>query len=229
MLNKSLLTNIVCLLIIIIGYISPVYNDLIKSVGYFAISGSITNWLAIYMLFEKIPFLYGSGVIPTRFEEFKLGIKKLIFEEFFNQSHIEEVLSTEFGNNILDSDTLSNKINFDELFNQLVKAIVESPIGSMLAMVGGEKALSSIKEPVITKLREIIPSIIKDLLPDDKSNYHAEIISKVEKIVDSRLEKLTSQMVKIIIQDMIRKHLDWLVVWGGVFGGIIGVVPIFIK
>ncbi len=31
-------------------------------------------------------------------------------------------------------------------------------------------------------------------------------------------------MVKTIIEDMIRKHLGWLVVWGGVFGGLIGVV-----
>ena len=40
----------------------------------FALSGGITNWIAIHMLFEKIPF-YGSGVIPKRFEEFKTGIK----------------------------------------------------------------------------------------------------------------------------------------------------------
>jgi uncharacterized membrane protein YheB (UPF0754 family) len=31
-------------------------------------------------------------------------------------------------------------------------------------------------------------------------------------------------MIKRIIQDIIRKHLGWLVVWGGVFGGIIGLI-----
>jgi uncharacterized membrane protein YheB (UPF0754 family) len=35
---------------------------------------------------------------------------------------------------------------------------------------------------------------------------------------------MTPDMVKIIIQNMIRKHLGWLVVWGAVFGGVIGVV-----
>jgi hypothetical protein len=34
-------------------------------------------------------------------------------------------------------------------------------------------------------------------------------------------------MVKEIIQTMIRKHLGWLVVWGGVFGGIIGLAMSF--
>jgi hypothetical protein len=69
-LNKSLATNIISVVISVIGIIFSV--PLIKSVGFFALSGAITNWLAIYMLFEKVPFLYGSGVIPERFEDFKL-------------------------------------------------------------------------------------------------------------------------------------------------------------
>ena len=36
--------------------------------------------------------------------------------------------------------------------------------------------------------------------------------------------QLTPIMIKIIIQDIMRKHLGWLVVWGGVFGGIIGFI-----
>jgi hypothetical protein len=35
-------------------------------------------------------------------------------------------------------------------------------------------------------------------------------------------------MVKEIIQTMIRQHLGWLVVWGGVFGGLIGLGTSFI-
>ena len=31
-------------------------------------------------------------------------------------------------------------------------------------------------------------------------------------------------MVKDIVQTMIRQHLGWLVVWGGVFGGLIGLL-----
>jgi len=35
-------------------------------------------------------------------------------------------------------------------------------------------------------------------------------------------------MVKEIIERMIQEHLGWLVVWGGVFGGLIGLVTTFI-
>ena len=78
MFNKSLTTNLVALVIIVIGYTSPVYSEIICMTGLFALSGGVTNWLAIHMLFEKVPFFYGSGVIPSRFKEFKLGIKQLV-------------------------------------------------------------------------------------------------------------------------------------------------------
>ena len=45
---------------------------------------------------------------------------------------------------------------------------------------------------------------------------------QVEQIIDNRLQELTPEKVKDIVQNMIRKHLGWLVVWGGVFGGVIG-------
>ena len=62
--------------------------------GLFALSGGLTNWLAIHMLFEKVPLLYGSGVIPDRFEEFKQGIKELILTEFFSLSSINNFLES---------------------------------------------------------------------------------------------------------------------------------------
>jgi len=67
--NKSLVTNSLAVIVVVIGYV--LQQSVILSVGLFALSGAITNWLAVYMLFEKIPGLYGSGVIPARFEDFK--------------------------------------------------------------------------------------------------------------------------------------------------------------
>ncbi|MDB4562766.1 DUF445 domain-containing protein, partial [Akkermansiaceae bacterium] len=53
---------------------------------------------------------------------------------------------------------------------------------------------------------------------------HSELLARVNVIVEKRLEELTPKMVKDIIQQMIREHLGWLVVWGGVCGGLIGLV-----
>jgi hypothetical protein len=47
----------------------------ILSFGVFAFSGGLTNWIAIRMLFEKIPGLKGSGVIEAKFKDIKEKMK----------------------------------------------------------------------------------------------------------------------------------------------------------
>ena len=188
--------------------------------GLFALSGGVTNWLAIHMLFEKVPFFYGSGVIPSRFEEFKLGIKQLVMNEFFTPENIEtfiEQQSKAFTTDIKD------KIDFDRVFYGLVEAIEGSSMGSMLGMLGGRKALEPLKEPVTIKLQEIIMEMksTESLAIGDK-NLTSSLLFRVEQIIDQRLDELTPVQVKNIIQAMIRKHLGWLVVWGGAVGGFIG-------
>ena len=59
---------------------------------------------------------------------------------------------------------------------------------------------------------------------EDNDNSAKSVREDLEQIIDQRLNELTSQHVKIIIKQMIHKHLGWLVVWGGVFGFFIGVI-----
>ena len=66
--NKSMITNLIALVTVLAGYLGE--QPIVFTMGLFALSGAITNWLAVHMLFEKVPLLYGSGVIPARFEEF---------------------------------------------------------------------------------------------------------------------------------------------------------------
>ena len=220
MLNKSLTTNLAALAIIFASYLSPRYNEIIYLSGLFALSGGVTNWLAIHMLFEKVPFFYGSGVIPSRFEEFKLGIKQLVMTEFFTPQNINVFIEQQTG--ALSTD-ISNMIDFDRVFDGLVEAIESSSMGSMLAMLGGRKALQPLKKPIDLKLQEIISEIkeAKSKETGDK-DLTSSLIAQVEQIIDQRLDELTPEQVKNIIQDMMRKHLGWLVVWGGAVGGLIG-------
>jgi len=224
--NKSFVTNLIAALIAVSGYFSPIYNEIILSVGLFALSGGVTNWVAIHMLFEKVPFLYGSGVVPNRFEEFKAGIKYLIIQEFFNKEHIEKFFSE--NKEILSADVISDKIDFDKVFEGLVEAIEGSSLGGMLALVGGKEALQPLKEPVIEKLKDIIADLAANSGAESGGDLTSVLIDKVEHIIDNRLEDLTPEMVKRIVQDMIKTHLGWLVVWGGVFGGLIGLLVSFL-
>ena len=217
MFNKSLTTNMAALTIIAFSYLSPKHNGIIYLIGLFALSGGITNWLAIHMLFEKVPFFYGSGVIPSRFEEFKLGIKHLVMTEFFTPQNIDAFVEQQ--SDIFSAD-LNKMIDFDRVFDGLVEAIESSSMGGLLAMLGGKKALLPLKEPITLKLQEIIWEMKESKTVDKKLT--SSLLNQVEQIIDQRLDELTPVHVKNIIQEMIRKHLGWLVVWGGVVGGIIG-------
>tara|TARA_Y100000588_G_scaffold345446_1_gene392694 strand:+ start:383 stop:1105 length:723 start_codon:yes stop_codon:yes gene_type:complete len=235
--NKSFITNFIAFLIIVAGYLFPIESDLIKSIGFFALSGAITNWLAIHMLFEKVPFLYGSGVIPNRFDEFKFAIKDLMMKQFFTQENVEQFIEKEEqqGSQVFNIDPLLNAINYDKVYEGLVTSIMGSSFGSMLQMMGGEEALTPLKEPFTEKMkatfREMVKSErFKDVLKKglDSRKVGHDVVSKIETIIDKRLNELTPQLVKEIVQKIIKVHLGWLVVWGGIFGGILGAVFSFV-
>ena len=230
-LNKSFLTNLTAILIIVAGYLCPIQPDLMKSIGFFALSGAVTNWLAIHMLFEKVPFLYGSGVIPNRFDEFKFAIKDLMMKQFFTQENVEQFIEAEEqqGSNVLNIDPLMNAIDYEKIYEGLVTSIMESSFGSMLQMMGGEQALAPLREPFMEKMKNTLREMVeserfKDVLKLglDSHKIGQDIVSKIETIIDKRLNELTPQLVKEIVQKIIKIHLGWLVVWGGVFGGILG-------
>lgn len=227
--QKSYITNITAVLFIIIGYKMPLdYKtaEILKNMGYFAFSGAITNWLAVHMLFEKVPFLYGSGVIPVRFNEFKSGIKDIIMSQFFTKENISR-FTTKLTPSVEMSD-LSKTIDFDKIYQGLVDTIMNSSFGGMLSMVGGEAALAPLKEPVISKLKVTVAEIGSTIMNQESNTGNEQFSSylseKIEYIVDERMSELTPKMVKEIMQNIIQKHLGWLVVWGGVFGALIGAV-----
>ena len=185
----------------------------------YKLSGSVTNWLAIHMLFEKVPLLYGSGIIPNKFEEFKMGIKSLVMEEFFNQENITLFLKqTEEKSR----ESIYSKIDYDVIFENLSDAIMTSQFSSMLGMFGGKKALEPLREPIIDKLSEITQQIIEAPNNNLSSSNIEEFKNQIETILNNRLKDLTPVQVKKIIQDIIQSHLGWLVVWGGLLGGVIG-------
>ena len=205
--NKSLITNLLSILIIIVGYIYQENYPFIIITGVFALSGSITNWIAIHMLFEKIPLLYGSGVILDKFEDIKLGIKNLILQELFTETQINNFL---LDNKVSASETIINKIDFDKVFLGLVEAIEGSQLGGMLAMVGGRKALDPLKDPFTKKLKIIIEDFVTENTSNENSSETtASLLLKIENILDARLADLSPEDIKIIIQKMIKEHLGW--------------------
>jgi uncharacterized membrane protein YheB (UPF0754 family) len=244
MLDKNLTPNLFAILLIIVSLGLPEpWKGLVLTTGLFALSGALTNWLAVHMLFERVPGLYGSGVITLHFEDFKAGILRMVHEELFSKDNVERLLSSPRNANsgdakdssslvdAVDIEPLLNAIDLDAAYDQLVATVVESSFGSMLAMVGGEEALQPLREPfkerMETFLKETahsppIQAAIAEQL--SKAAGSDQFVGKLEQLLRARLDEMTPEMVKEIMQRMIREHLGWLVVWGGVFGGLIGLI-----
>jgi uncharacterized membrane-anchored protein YjiN (DUF445 family) len=232
--NKSFITNFIAVIFIVLSYfINSEYSSFLLFTGLFALSGALTNQLAIHMLFERVPLLYGSGVIPARFEAFKESIKNLMMSQFFTQEQLNNFFKNEEKK--IDLEPIIQETDFSPAFDALSKTVMESSFGGMLGMFGGESALDGLREPFSLKMKEATIKIVKSEAFNDTLSNHmqdsslsSDLIDSIEDVIDSRLDELTPQMVKEIVQKLIKEHLSWLVVWGGFFGGVIGFISSFI-
>ncbi|WP_368028651.1 DUF445 domain-containing protein [Arcobacter sp. s6] len=234
--NKSDITNLITVLIMAYGYSNG--NDTIFMIGLFALSGAVTNTLAIHMLFEKVPFLYGSGVIESKFSQFKLSIHNLLMNQFFTRENLTRFFQDEVNSakKNVDFEKILNKTDFSPAYESLKESVMQSSFGGMLGMFGGEAALEPLRDPFTKKLQASIITIsqsdaFQEVLSEalKSEDLSEDIYSKLSKIVNVRLEELTPAMVKEIVQDMIKEHLGWLVIWGAVFGGLIGFVSTLVM
>jgi uncharacterized membrane-anchored protein YjiN (DUF445 family) len=234
--NKNLITNGLAAIVTFLGWY--LQQPLLLSVGLFALSGALTNALAVHMLFEKVPLLYGSGVIPARFEQFKAGIYQLVMTQFFSRDNIDRFLEEkqQSHSKTFDFEPVISQADLSPAFDSLLKVVEQSSFGGMLGMFGGSAALLPLREPFIAKLKLALIDVSQSdefnqlvLAQLDQPEQLAGIRAQVDSIVQQRLNELTPQLVKDIIQQMIRAHLGWLVVWGGVFGGLIGLLAAVIA
>ena len=228
--NKSLITNICSALLCTIGLALPdsAAKPFIICAGLFSLSGALTNWLAIHMLFEKVPGLYGSGVIVDRFEEIKKGIHSLVMENFFTEENFKRFTDVALQEG-LSAEGIRSNIDMDDMFNGFLDVVAGSKFGGMLSLVGGLRALEPLREPFKEESSRKLTEIVEDL-DLTKSNMHFENFRPtVENLVKGKLDQLEPEEVKSILEDIIREHLGWLVVWGGVFGGVIGVAATLVT
>ncbi len=226
--DKGWITNFVSVVLVGASYaFEGMAGSVLRSAGLYALSGAVTNQMAIHMLFEKVPFLYGSGIIIDRFESIREALKTLIMEQFFSPEKIEAFVKTQERS--IDLTPIIEKTDFTPAYDALVKSVMESPMGGMIGMFGGEAIIGKLKEPFLEKIKvsTIEISQSESFMMALNEHLHQEsghLTGTIETIVESRLAELTPVMVKEMLHALMKEHLGWLVVWGGVFGGVIGVM-----
>jgi len=228
--NKSHWTDIVSLALIGTAYALPQpYHTPVLMTGLFAFSGAVTNQLAIHMLFHRVPGLYGSGVIEKNFEQFKGSIRSMVMEQFFTVEKLNDFFVEEEQE--IDLAPLVESADFDPAFDALKASVMESQLGQMLQMFGGEGALEPLRDTFGRKLKSAVVGIVTSEAFTAQMQHHIahstlslDLIERIERIVTRRLDELSPAMVKELVFELIHEHMGWLVVWGGVFGGLIGLI-----
>ncbi len=201
----------------------------VMAVGVFGFAGGITNWLAVKMLFDRVPGLYGSGVIPARFREIRSTIKHLIMTHFFDEGYLQRFFD-EHGQNmtggsggltkklleLLESDEAGRAIEFE------IEKLKEGPMGMVVRMAGTEML-----KPLI---QQFMGGLIERLGPVAEAKMRDEVFdiprlrTQIDQLLETKLEELTPEIVKRMMEQVMRQHLGWLIVWGNVFGGLIGLL-----
>eukprot|EP01028_Stygiella_incarcerata_P012330 TRINITY_DN750_c0_g1_i1.p1 TRINITY_DN750_c0_g1~~TRINITY_DN750_c0_g1_i1.p1 ORF type:complete len:306 (+),score=85.80 TRINITY_DN750_c0_g1_i1:163-1080(+) len=241
--NKGFLSNLTTFVVFLIGLTLVLVADnagdkhkyyvgpYILSFGLFGFAGGITNWLAVKMLFDKVPLLYGSGVIPRRFKEIREVVKNTIMKTFFDREYLEKYMRLKMGQ-IAASMNIDQKIQVmlespvvDEIIDRKLEELNTRPEGMVLAMMGiaPEQLRPMIKPFILGMGSDVVPMFLNSMEPGSFMNID-RLRVELDDLMTTKLEELTPDKVKALLEEVMREHLGWLIVWGNVFGGFIGIV-----
>ena len=78
-------------------------------------------------------------------------------------------------------------------------------------------------------VKEFLTGLNADLMPQLQGKVvgsidPASVREQVDALLERKLQELTPETVKEMMEHVMREHLGWLIVWGNVFGGSIGLL-----
>lgn len=114
---------------------------------------------------------------------------------------------------------------FDATLDAKLKTLDADPSMAMLAGFGGAAALKPMIKPFVADLGLELAPLIKNKLTDPKFAISISTVrDEIEMYMSIRMQTLTSKKVTRLLEFVIRGHLGWLIVWGNVFGALIGII-----
>ena len=155
--HKGNLSNLVSFVLLIAGLATvetTSWGSWVLAAGLFGFAGGITNWLAVKMLFDRVPLLYGSGVIPNRFREIRETVKDLIMIHFFDAEYLERFFAGRMDALSEDPELerkvieLLNSEEADEIIGRITDDVEVQPggiAGEEVVFLGGAESPGQIR------------------------------------------------------------------------------------
>ena len=242
--NKGDLSNLFTFCIMLLALIcraaagATTFLDYLLAFGLFGFAGGITNWLAIKMLFDVVhigPFmLVGSGVIPRQFKAIRLTVKNTIMKTFFDEEYMGRYLRDR-SKSLLSSvdlssklESLLNKPDMDVTLAAKFAEMATKPEGMMLnsiaQMFGGTAQLVPVVKPMLISFGREMATMLTDKFDPLEYVSVERVRQEIDSLMEEKLQMLTPEIVKQLMEEVIRSHLGWLIVWGNIFGGFIGIL-----
>lgn len=183
-----------------------------------ALTGWVTNWIAVKMLFHpKEPknfiLFKVQGVFPKRQKVMAEKLGNIVANELFS---IDDVVSK--MKNADNSEVLSFvESKIDDFIN--IKLQNSMP---MLAMLLNADLKSKIKNTLMNEIEEVIPGVI--------DSYANKLQSEVDvkAIVQEKVTNFSSDKLEEILVSIMKKEFKFIELLGGILGFLIGLIQLFL-
>lgn len=184
-----------------------------------AITGWVTNYLAIKMLFhpkKKVDLFFFSiqGIFPKRQGLLAERLGKIVSSELFSFKDIKDRFTSTSSaleiNKVLDE-------KLEDFMDVKIKALLP-----MLALFLNRDTKAKIKDTLHLEFQNILPDIL---------NRYSEKLEKdidIEEIVYQKVAAFSSDKLEQILFSIMKKEFKFVEIMGAVLGFIIGIIQLLI-
>ncbi len=184
-----------------------------------AITGWVTNYLAIKMLFHpkkkvKILFFSIQGIFPKRQDVLAERLGRIVSTELFSFQDIKDRFTS-----------TSTAVEINKVLDEKLEDFMDVKLKTMmpmLAMFLNSESKAKIKETLHQEFQNILPEILKRY--SDKLERDID----VEKIVAQKVGAFSSDKLEQILFSIMKKEFKFIEILGGVLGFLIGLIQLFL-
>lgn len=202
------------------------------SCGTFGFTGGCVNYLAVTLFFKKIPGLYGSGIIHSRYQDICESVRTSVIDIFFEETFLEMYSKQKLNQQIirLNIEGHLQRILQSETIDQLISTelhrLVMSPEGQLFSFAGIE--LSSlrllVKPYVVELLTDVVPVVMETFTSYTQDQGIKRLKQELKSYTATRKNEVSSRRVELLMRNMMFSHLSLLVILGCAVGIFLGIL-----
>ncbi len=184
-----------------------------------AITGWVTNFLAIKMLFHpkkkvNLGLFSIQGIFPKRQDVLAERLGRIVSSELFSFKDIKDRFTS-----------TSSAIEINKVLDEKLEDFLDVKLKStmpMLAMFLNKDSKAKIKDTLHQEFQNILPDIL------NKYSDKLERDINIEDIVAQKVSAFSSDKLEQILFSIMKKEFKFIEILGGVLGFLIGIIQLII-